>query len=167
MTESTIVLPHAPPGEESFQMPWLIAGMSDLAKICVGTAQRIAELNSRAIDTTLNEQRAVTLETTGERSPFGAWRLQASFALAGTAKAAAYWGHVNEIMADAVVDAVNEAEGCLNSNFMALSAALGGAAPDVSSIVLASSSPAAPGAKENEVRIVDPRGDAVASRRAE
>ncbi|TDG03236.1 phasin family protein [Paraburkholderia guartelaensis] len=167
MTESTIVLPHSAWGKEPSQTPWLTAEMSDLAQICVGTAQRIAELNSRAIDTTINEQRAVSLETANERSPFGAWRLQASFALAGTAKAAAYWRHVNEIMVDAVVDAVNEAEGCLNRNFMALSAALGDAATDVSSIVRASGPPVASGAKENEVRILDPRGDAVASRRSE
>ncbi|MCP3712512.1 phasin family protein [Paraburkholderia sp. CNPSo 3274] len=167
MTESTILLPYPASGKEPSQTPWLTAEMSDLAQICVGTAQRIAELNSRAIDATINEQRAVALETAGERSPFGAWRLQASFALAGTAKAAAYWRHVNEIMVDAVVEAVNEAEGCLNRNFVALSAALGAAATDVSAIVLASDPPAASGAKENEVQIVDPHGNAVAPRRSE
>ncbi|MCP3726360.1 phasin family protein [Paraburkholderia sp. CNPSo 3272] len=167
MAESIIVLPHSASGEESAQTPWLTAEMSELVQICVGTAQRIAELNSRAIDTTIDEQRAVALEAADERSPFAAWRLQASLALAGTAKAAAYWRHVNEIMVDAVIEAVNETEGRLNRNFVALSAALGDAATDVSSIVPASGPPADSGAKENEVRIVDPRGDALAPRRSE
>ncbi|WP_322030275.1 TIGR01841 family phasin [Paraburkholderia sp. J76] len=120
MTESTIALPYSASAKDPLQTFRLPAETSDLMQIYLGAAQRITELNSRAIDATLDEQRAVALETAGERSPFDAWRLQASFALAGTAKAAAYWGHVNEILVDALIATVREAEGCLNRSVTAL-----------------------------------------------
>ncbi|WP_225034539.1 TIGR01841 family phasin [Paraburkholderia sp. XV] len=98
--------------------------MIDLAQLCVETAGRIAELNSKAIHESLDEQQAVALEASNECSPLGAWRLQTSFALAGTAKAAAYWRHLNEIALDAFTDAVGGAESRINSTFIALNRSL-------------------------------------------
>lgn len=167
MTESTIALPRSAPEEARFQTSGLAAEMGHLMQLYVGATQRLAELNSQAIDTSIKEQRAVALESIGERSPFGAWRLQASFALAGTAKAAAYWRHVNEIVVDSVVEAVNEAETSLNRHFLAASAALGDTATDACSIALRGGPPAASGTQGNDVLLVDPHGDTLAPRGSE
>ncbi|MFX1676730.1 hypothetical protein PWR63_31520 [Paraburkholderia sp. A2WS-5] len=97
--------------------------MTDLARLCVETAGRIVELNSRAFNTALNEQRAIALESAAGHSAFDTWRLNASYALAGTAKTAAYWRHVNEIMLGAIVDCVSGTESRLNHDFMVWTAA--------------------------------------------
>jgi hypothetical protein len=84
--------------------------------LCCGcrAARRIA------IHTTLDEQRAIALQAAEERSLLGAWRLQASYSLAGTAKAAAYLRHVGDILLGAYADAVNEMENSFNRGFMAM-----------------------------------------------
>ena len=119
MTETAIALPDTARNKPPSYAMWPAGDMSELAHLCVRTAERLAELNQRAIHTTISEQRAVALEAAGECSPFGAWRLHTSYALAGTAKAAAYWRHVNEIVLDAfgpnegqaVVDQIENAMG--------------------------------------------------------
>ncbi len=136
MTEPTIALPDAGPGKGSQGASTPDTGINDFARLCADTAGRIAELNSRALSTTLDEQRAIALEAASERSPFDAWRLNASYALAGTAKAAAYWRHVNEILLGAVVDAVTDTESRLNRDFMAWSAAFKDSASGLGSTIL-------------------------------
>ncbi|ALL71641.1 phasin family protein (plasmid) [Paraburkholderia caribensis MBA4] len=154
MSESLIALPNdaadtvrehdAGPGNQ----------LSDLAQLCVETAGRIAELNSKAIHASLDEQQAVALEAANEYSPFGAWRLHTSFALAGTAKAAAYWRHLNEIALDAFVDAVVGAESRINSTVMTLNRSLDEATSGVRSSLLPGDVPSTPGARAGAVQII-------------
>ena len=136
MTEPTIALPDAGRGKGSEGPSAPGTEINELARLCADTAGRIAELNSRALSTTLSEQRAIALEAASERSPFDAWRLNASYALAGTAKAAAYWRHVNEILLGAIVDAVTGTESRLNRDFMAWSAAFKDTASGLGSTIL-------------------------------
>ncbi len=161
MTEHAIALPNDLHSRASQRAASTAAGMNDLAELCVGTAERIAELNSRAIHTTIDEQRAIALEATDECSPFGAWRLQTSYALAGTAKAVAYWRHFNAIVLDAVVNAVNVAETRVNSNFMALNGAFEDTASGVASSILTGDPAPAVRGVDQAVQILDTDGKAV------
>ncbi|WP_321921313.1 phasin family protein [Paraburkholderia guartelaensis] len=135
MTKQTIALPDAGSGETPERAATHTA-VNDFAQLCVETAGRIAELNGRALTTTLNEQHAIALESANGHSPFDTWRLNTSYALAGTAKAAAYWRHVNEILPGAIVDAVTGTESRLNRDFMAWSAAFEDTASSLSSTTL-------------------------------
>ncbi|MEM5425974.1 phasin family protein [Paraburkholderia ferrariae] len=126
MIEPPIALPDAGPGNAPERVTSLGTEMNELARLYVETAGRIAELNSHAFSTTLNEQRAIAIESASERSPFDAWRLNAGYALAGTVKTAAYWRHINEIMLGAIVDCVSGIESRLNRDFMAWSNAFEG-----------------------------------------
>ncbi|MBP0596043.1 TIGR01841 family phasin [Paraburkholderia sp. LEh10] len=159
MSQSAIALPDDVKARLPERAAWAAAEMNDLAGLCIETAERIAELNVRAFHTTIDEQRAIALEAASECSPFGAWRLQASYAMAGTAKAVAYWRHVNEIVLGAVVDAVNGAESRLNSNFMALNRALEDSASGVGSSILTGDPAHAVQGVREAVRIVgtDPK----------
>ena len=161
MSESNVASPNAAASEISDRAARATAPMKELAELCVGTAERIAELNRRAIHTTIDEQRAIALEAADECSPFGAWRLQASYALAGTAKAAAYWRHVNEIVFSAFVDAVNGAETRFNSGFMAMSGALEETASGVGSAILTGDPERAVQGVKEAVQLVDVDGKAV------
>ncbi|TCG06917.1 hypothetical protein BZM27_22940 [Paraburkholderia steynii] len=154
MSESLIALPNDVADTVREHDAWSVNQLSDLAQLCVETAGRIAELNSKAIHASLDEQRAVALEAANEYSPLGAWRLQTSFALAGTAKAAAYWRHLNEIALDAFTDAVGGAESRINSMFMALHGSLGEATSGVRLSLLLGDVPSTPDARASAVQII-------------
>ncbi|MDR6385389.1 TIGR01841 family phasin [Paraburkholderia caribensis] len=154
MSEGLIALPNDVPNTVREHDAWPVNQLSDLAQLCVETAGRIAELNSKAIHASLDEQRAVALEAANECSPFGAWRLQTSFALAGTAKAAAYWRHLNEIALDAFVDAVGGAESRINSTFMALHGSLDEATSGVRASLLLGDAPSTPDARARAAQII-------------
>lgn len=120
MSESVIILPDDVVGGPSEHDTLPASQFMDVARLCVQTMERIAELNCKAVHASLDEQRAIAMEAAGECSPFEAWRLQTCFALAGTAKVAAYWRHLNEITLGALVDAVGSAERRVNSTFVAM-----------------------------------------------
>jgi phasin family protein len=107
-----------------------------LVNACVGMAERLFELNRKAIHTSIDEQRAVSLMAAEEASPLGAWRLHASYVLAGTAKVVAYWRHASEIILDGYADAVSEAENRLNRGFLAVTGALDDVTAGVGSSIL-------------------------------
>ncbi|MFC0398780.1 TIGR01841 family phasin [Paraburkholderia rhizosphaerae] len=132
--------------------------------VYVSAVERLAELNSRAIHTSLEEQRAIALQAAEERSLLGAWRLQASYSLAGTAKAAAYLRHVGDILLGAYADAVNEVETSFNRSFMSMTGAVDRAASAAGSSILKLDEQLAtiPG---ETARIVDQQGKAVAPQR--
>ena len=151
MSQTVIALPEEVKAKLPERAALVGAELNDLALLCIGTAERIAELNRRAIHTTIEEQRAIALGVAAERSPFGAWRLQTSYTLAGTAKATAYWRHFNEIVLDAMVDAVQGAETRLNSTFMTLNRAFEDTASGVGSTILTGDpNPTVQGVKEAE-----------------
>jgi phasin family protein len=170
--ESVIALPNAVPNaaSEATDDRAALTGteVNAWAERCVTAAERLAELNRQAIQTSIEEQRAIALEALDERSLLGAWRLQASYSLTGTAKAAAYFRHVGEIVLTAYADAVNDTESHLNRVFWDMTNTLDGAASAARSSVLAVESTASEAARSiNEsVQIVDAEGKAV-SRRAE
>ncbi|CAD6562518.1 phasin family protein [Paraburkholderia sabiae] len=166
MYQSVIALPGAIHNRASERAVWVAAEMTDLAELCIRTAERIAELNNRAIQTAIDEQRVVALEAAAARSPLGAWRLQTSYALAGTAKVVAWWRHVNEIMLGAAAEAVTAAESRVNSNFMALSSALDETASGVGSTVLTGEPAHAVGGMKKAVQIVDTHGKVVSPPRS-
>ncbi|MEX3936646.1 TIGR01841 family phasin [Paraburkholderia phymatum] len=107
-----------------------------VVNVCVGTAERLFELNRKAIQTSIEEQRAVSLKAAEEVSPLGAWRLHASYVLAGTAKVVAYWRHASEIILDGYADAVSEAENRLNRGFLTITGALDDVTAGVGSSML-------------------------------
>lgn len=151
MSQTVIALPEEVKAKLPERAALVGAELNDLAQLCVGTAERITELNRHAIHTTIEEQRAIAMEVAAERSPFGAWRLQTSYTLAGTAKATAYWRHFNEIVLDAMVDAVHGAEARLSSTFMTLNRAFEDTASGVGSTILTGDpTHAVQGAKEAE-----------------
>ncbi|MBN3760814.1 TIGR01841 family phasin [Burkholderia sp. Ac-20365] len=164
MSQSVIALPEDIKAQSPRRAASAVAEMNDLAQLCVTTAERISDLNRRAVRTTIAEQRAIAMEVANERSPFGAWRLQMSYTLAGAAKATAYWRHLNEIVLDAMVDAVNGAERRLNSSFMAVNSAFEDAASGVGSTILTGDpTHAVQGAKE-AMQIVSTDATVVSSR---
>jgi phasin family protein len=132
--------------------------------VYVTAVERLAELNSRAIHTTLDEQRAIAIQAAEERSLLGAWRLQASYSLAGTAKAAAYLRHVGDILLGAYADAVNEAETSFNRSFMSLTGAVDRAASAAGSSILELDAKLATVPNETP-RIVDEKGETMSSQR--
>jgi phasin family protein len=138
--------------------------VTGLTSVYVAAAEQLAELNSRAIHTTLDEQRAIALQAAEERSLLGAWRLQASYALAGSAKAAAYLRHVGDILLGAYADAVNEAESSFNRGFMAMTGMADNVAVGAGSLILQPGSTLAT-SQEQTARIVDEKGEVVASQR--
>jgi phasin family protein len=154
MSESLIALPNDMAGTVRNHDSWPGSQFNDLAQLCVETAGRIAELNSMAIHASIDEQQAVALEAANEYSPFGAWRLQTSFALAGTAKTAAYWRHMNAIALDAFVGAVAGAESRVNSTFMVLNRSLDEAATGVRASLLLGDVPPTPGTRGSAVQII-------------
>ncbi|ALL69086.1 phasin family protein [Paraburkholderia caribensis MBA4] len=156
MSESLIALPNDAADTVREHDAWPANPLIDLAQLCVETAGRIAELNSKAIHASLDEQQAVALEAANEYSLLGAWRLQTSFALAGTAKAAAYWRHLNEIALDAFTDAVGGAESRINSTFIALNRSLDEATDGVRASLLMEDVAPAPGARASAVQIIRP-----------
>ncbi|MEI5997103.1 phasin family protein [Paraburkholderia bengalensis] len=166
MSESVIALPDAAANRASERAAWIGAEINDLAELYIRTAERLAELNSRAMNTAIDEQRVVALEAAAARSPFGAWRLQTSYALANTAKAVAWWRHVNEIMLGAAAEAVNNAESRVNSNFMALSSAFEDAVSGVGSSILTGDPAHAVNGMNKAVQIVDTDGKVVAPPRS-
>ncbi len=166
MSESVIALPGAIPNRASERAAWVTAGMNELAELCIRTTERVTELNHRAIQTAIDEQRVVALEAAAERSPLGAWRLQTSYALAGTAKTVAWWRHINEIVLGAVAEAVNAAESRANSNFMALSTAFEDTVSGVGSTILTGDPAHAADGVMKAVRIVDTDGKVVSPPRS-
>lgn len=142
----------------------VVNDLTGLTGVCVEAAQRLAELNKRAIHMTLDEQRAVALQAAEERSLLGAWRLHASYSLAGTAKAAAYLRHVGDILLGAYADAVNEAETSFNRGFMAVTGMVDNAVPRAGSAILSPDSNPEP-SPDQAARIVDEKGDVVSSQR--
>jgi phasin family protein len=166
MSQSVIALPDAVHDRASESAAWAAAGMSDLAELYIRTAERIMELNSRAIQTAIDEQRVVALEAAAERSPLGAWRLQTSYTLAGTAKIVAWWRHANEIVLDAAAEAVTSAENRVNSNFMALSGAFEDTVSRVGSTILTGDPAPAAGGMTKAMQIVDTDGKSVSTPRS-
>ncbi|MEP9327280.1 TIGR01841 family phasin [Paraburkholderia phymatum] len=166
MSQSVIALPGADHDRASDRAAWVAAEMNDLAELYIRTVERITELNSRAIQTAIDEQRVVALEAASERSPLGAWRLQTGYALAGTAKVVAWWRHASEIVLGAAAEAVAAAENRANSHFMALSSALEDTVSGVGSTVLTGDpAPAVSGVKK-AVQIVDTDGKVVSPPRS-
>ncbi|MGT2477701.1 TIGR01841 family phasin [Paraburkholderia terrae] len=166
MSESVIALPGANPSRASERAAWVAAGMNDLAELCFRTTERVTELNNRAIQTAIDEQRVVALEAAAERLPLGAWRLQTSYALAGTAKTVAWWRHINEIVLGAVAEAVNAAESRVNSNFMALSSAFEDTVSGVGSTILTGDPAHAADGLKKAAQIFDTDGKVVSPPRS-
>jgi phasin family protein len=165
MSEPLIAVTRAASHELPGRAARTAALMNEFASLCVGTTEQIVELNRRAIRATIDEQQAVAAEAANEYSPFGVWRLQTSYALAGTAKAASYWRHVNEILLGAFADAVNQTESRLNDSFMAISGALEDTASGVGSALLTGDPSRAVEGVKDAVQIVDTEGNVVPSRR--
>ncbi|RZF26489.1 phasin family protein [Paraburkholderia sp. UYCP14C] len=106
------------------------------ASLYVGAAEKLFELNRTAVLTSIDEQCAVAIKAADERSLLAAWRLQASYVFAGTAKAVAYWRHASEILLDTYADAVSDAENRLNRGFLAMTGALEDMTVGVGSTIL-------------------------------
>ena len=166
MSESVIALAGDNHNGASERASQVAAEMNDLAELYIRTSERITELNSRAIQTAIDEQRVVALEAAGERSPLGAWRLQTSYALAGTAKVVAWWRHANEIVLGAAAEAVTAAERRLNSNFMAFSSAFEDTICGVGSTVLTGDPAHAVSGVKKAMQIVDKDGKVVSPPRS-
>jgi phasin family protein len=140
-----------------------INDLTGLTAVWIEAVARLAELNNRAIHTTLAEQQAIALQAAEEHSLLGAWRLQSSYSLAGTAKAAAYLRHVGDILLGAYADAVNEAETSFNRSFMAITGMADNASARASSAVL-DLGPDLAARPDRTARIVNEKGDVVSSR---
>jgi phasin family protein len=154
MSKSVIALPDNIVGKIPEHDTWPANQLNDLARLCIDTTGRIAELNSKAIHASIDEQLAIATEAASEYSPFGACRLQTSFALAGTAKVAAYWRHLNEIALDAFVEAVGSAESRVNSTFLALNRSIEETTSGVVSPLLAGDPAHAPQGAKGAVQII-------------
>ncbi|QGZ66700.1 TIGR01841 family phasin [Paraburkholderia acidisoli] len=139
------------------------AGAASWMGIWGGAATRLADLTAQAIRTSLDEQRAIALAAAEERSPLGVWRLQTSYSLAGTAKTVAYFRHATEIVLDTLTDAVADAEGRMNQNFMAVTGALEQSAARGEATILTAEVPSPAQAAEGAAQIVDAAGKAVSS----
>jgi phasin family protein len=120
------------------------------------SAGRLLELNRTAAQTAIDEQRAVTMKAAEERSPLGAWRLQASYTMAG-AKLVAYWRHACEIILDAYAEAVADAESHLNQGFLTMTGALEDATIGVASSIVTGDPARATASMEETASIVEPR----------
>ncbi|TCG05311.1 hypothetical protein BZM27_34530 [Paraburkholderia steynii] len=72
----------------------------------------------------------------------------------GTAKAAAYWRHLNVIALDAFVDAVWRCESRINGTFMALNRSLDEATTGVRSSLLLGDVPPTPDTRGSAVQII-------------
>jgi phasin family protein len=142
----------------------VVNDLTGLTAVWMEAVERLAELNNRAMHTTLAEQQAIALQAAEERSLLGAWRLQSSYSLAGTAKAAAYLRHVGDILLGAYADAVNEAETSFNRGFMAMTGMVDNASRRASSAVL-DLGPDLTARPDRSARIVDDKGEVVSSRR--
>jgi phasin family protein len=127
--------------------------------------KQLMELNSRAIHTTLDEQRAITLQAVEERSVFDMWCLQISYSLAGTAKAAAYMRHVSDIVLGAYSEAVTEVETFFNRGFTSMTAPVDSSASRALSPLIKFASAPTDSAHET-AQIVNSEGKAVSWRRA-
>ncbi|WP_230561180.1 TIGR01841 family phasin [Paraburkholderia translucens] len=128
-----------------------------MADLYVGAAERFFELNRTAVLTSIDEQCAVAVKAADERSMLGAWRLQAGFAFAGTAKAVAYWRHATEIMLDTYADAVSDAENRLNRGFLAVTGALEDMTVGVGSSILTGDPALASESMKETADIITPR----------
>ncbi|MGF6962258.1 TIGR01841 family phasin [Paraburkholderia youngii] len=132
----------------------------------VDVAERLFELNRTAVKTSIDEQFAVTSKALEERSPLGAWRLQASYVLAGSAKAAAYWRHASEILLDSFADVVNDAEQRVNRGFLVMTGVLEDATVGFgSSILMGDQGPATHSMRETAQIISQPEDETPARRR--
>ena len=135
----------------------------EAASLYVGAAEKFLELNRTAILTSIDEQCAVATKAADERSLLGAWRLQASYAFAGTAKAVAYWRHASEIFLDAYADAVSDAENRLNRGFLAMTGALEDMTVGVGSSILTGDPELATERIKETADIIAPRGNGKSS----
>ncbi|GAB7521315.1 hypothetical protein PBS_02980 [Paraburkholderia sp. 2C] len=161
----TAEAPETPAGHATSVVNDLTGLSAVCVAACVAAAGRLADLNQCAIRTTLDEHRAVALQAAEERSLLGAWHLQASYSLAGTAKVAAYLRHVGDILLGAYADAFSEAETSFNRGFIAMTGMVNDASPRAVSAILNPGSDLTT-TPNQAVRIVDEKGDVVSSRRA-
>ena len=163
MNEPLIEVPGETSAESNGAAPSAASGMNAWMELCVATAGQLGRLNSRALHTAMDEQRAVVLEAANERSWLGAWRLQVSYALAGVTKTAAYLRHASDIVLGAYTDAVAEAERGLNRSCMAVTGLLDDVGSGVSPLIVADDQDVATHAI-GASQIVDTEGRAVSSR---
>ena len=158
MNESVFAVPHEASRAFAQRGESTVGWMGSIANVGVDVAEQLADLNRRTARTVLDEQRAVALEAAGEHSPLGAWRLQAGLALAGIAKAAAYWRHYGDIVLEGYANAVTEVEHGLNDGFMAFTGAVDSASSGAaSSLATGDLARATEGIKE-AVQIVEKAG---------
>ena len=123
-------------------------------------------MNRAAVKTLLDEQCAVASKAAEERSPLGAWRLQASYVLAGSAKAVAYWRHASEILMDSLADVVSDAEHRVNDGFLVMTGAFEDATVGLgSSILTGDPQPATQSAEETKQLVSQSEQDSTARRR--
>ncbi|MBB5414299.1 phasin family protein [Paraburkholderia sp. CNPSo 3155] len=128
--------------------------------------ERLFELNRTAVKTSIDEQCVVALKALEERSPLGAWRLQASYVFAGSAKAVAYWRHASEILLDSFADAVSDAEHRVNRGFLVMTGAMEDASVGLgSSILMGDPGPATQSMEETAQIISQPEDETPARRR--
>lgn len=150
-------------GEAPRQSTHPAASMSWLEPY-VAAAGQLAQLNSRALNTAIEEQRAIALEAASDRSLLTAWRLQGSYALAGVTKSAAWLRHVSDILLGAYAEAVSDAERRVNQTCMAATGWLDLAGPDVSSLIVTGDPGQGVATRPNEAgKIVGPEGKALSS----
>jgi hypothetical protein len=97
-----------------------VPALGTWAQRWVTAAGQLADLNSRAVHTAIDEQRAIVEEAAHQPSWLDLWRLQAGYALAAATKSAAYLRHVSDITLGTYVDAVADAEKSVRETYLAL-----------------------------------------------
>jgi phasin family protein len=163
-SETLLVLPDN--GDETERAAVGSADGRTGLNLFVDAAERLFELNRTAVKTSIDEQCAVALKAVEERSPLGAWRLQASYVLAGSAKAVAYWRHASEILLGSFANAVSDAEHRVNRGFLVMTGVLEDATVGLgSSILTADSGPATQSTEETAQIISQPEDETPARRR--
>ena len=157
MNEPVIEVPGEAPRPSLDVATSVKSGAAAWLEPYVAAAGQLAQLNSRALRTAIEEQRALARETASDQSWLVAWQLQGSYALGGVTRNAAYLRHVSDIVFGAYADAVADAERRLNQGWMAGTELFGSADAGMISLTRADEQSLTTRANEAS-RIVDPQG---------